>query len=111
MQAYARTEAGRAATKRARDKWVAANPHKRRAQHAVSNALRDGRLKRGPCEQEGSDCTGRIEAHHDDYAKPLEVRWLCVTHHRGYHAQEPPAAREEATGGSRDLRAAESPGE
>lgn len=101
MGAYSKTETGRAAQKRARDKWVAANPEKRRAQQAVSNAVRDGRLVRGTvCEQADATCRGRIEAHHDDYSKPLEVRWLCVGHHRAaHHTEEPPAAGG-ATGGS-----------
>ena len=27
----------------------------------------------------------RCQAHHDDYSKPLEVRWLCVTCHAAHH--------------------------
>jgi len=62
--------------------WIQRNPEKRRAQNAVSNALRDGRLTKGGCAlaDEGG-CRGRIEAHHEDYAKPLEVTWLCSEHH------------------------------
>jgi hypothetical protein len=25
-------------------------------------------------------------AHHDDYTKPLKVRWLCPMHHAEVHA-------------------------
>lgn len=57
-------------------------PEKRRATTMVGNAIRDGKLKREPCEVCGSQ---RAQAHHDDYSKPLEVRWLCTKHHAEYH--------------------------
>lgn len=53
-----------------------------RARKAVFDAIRRGDLVRGSCEREAeSACRGRIEGHHDDYDKPLEVRWLCAKHH------------------------------
>jgi hypothetical protein len=64
-------------------RWRKQNPDKYRAQTAIGNAVRDGKLKKQPCEICGSM---RAHAHHDDYAKPLEVRWLCPKHHiRGHH--------------------------
>jgi len=30
----------------------------------------------------------KIEAHHTDYSKPLEVLWLCKKHHRQEHEKE-----------------------
>jgi hypothetical protein len=56
---------------------------KHEARWAVSRALVAGRLTRQPCEV----CGTRAQAHHDDYAKPLTVRWLCLKHHRAHHAQ------------------------
>jgi hypothetical protein len=32
--------------------------------------------------------TVKAEAHHDDYSKPFEVRWLCRMHHRAVHGQK-----------------------
>lgn len=60
---------------------VVAGPHA-----AVAAALKSGRLVRGSCEI----CrTGvGVDAHHDDYSKPLDVRWLCRRHHRLHHAEE-----------------------
>lgn len=52
------------------------------ANQAVNNALRDGRLFRQPCEVCGD---AKVEAHHDDYTKPLIVRWLCREHHMQRH--------------------------
>lgn len=36
-----------------------------------------------------SECSkvGPVDGHHDDYAKPLEVRWLCRSCHVRDHAQ------------------------
>lgn len=61
-------------------KHRANNPEKYKARCAVSNALRDGRLVRQPCEV--CKTTVRVQAHHHDYSKPLDVRWLCFVHHR-----------------------------
>lgn len=61
-------------------------PQKERAHRAVNNALRDGRLGGMPCEVCGAS---KAEAHHADYSKPLEVRWLCLSHHRELHARDP----------------------
>ncbi len=43
---------------------------------------RYGKLIPEPCEKCGSR---EVEMHHDDYSKPLEVRWLCRPHHLAYH--------------------------
>lgn len=61
------------------------HPEKYAAYRAVGNAVRDGRLIRKPCEVCGT--TERVQAHHDDYSKPLDVRWLCFKHHRQHHGQ------------------------
>lgn len=47
------------------------------------NAARS--LERMPCEKCGSSDT--VHAHHDDYSKPLDVRWLCPQHHREWHQE------------------------
>jgi|TARA_R110000868_G_C10780465_1_gene755462 hypothetical protein len=58
--------------------------HKERAAaHAIVNrAVRSGYLVRQSCEKCGAEKT---EAHHDDYSKPLAVRWLCIPHHKDEH--------------------------
>lgn len=55
-----------------------ANPSKQIARAAVARAIRLGVLVRQPCEECGCDLA---EAHHEDYSKPLDVRWLCRRHH------------------------------
>ena len=53
-------------------------PEKTGARKAVYIALRKGELIKRPCEICGDR---RSQAHHDDYSKPLEVKWLCAAHH------------------------------
>lgn len=50
----------------------------RESHSIVSKAIRTGALTRKPCEICGAV---RVEAHHRDYRKPLEVNWLCRKHH------------------------------
>ena len=55
------------------------------ARSAVRNAVRRGDMTRqSTCSVCGSE--SRIEAHHDDYLKPLSVRWLCRGCHSHWHS-------------------------
>lgn len=56
------------------------NPEKYKARTAVGNALRDKRIFKKPCEYCGSE--ERVQGHHKDYSKPLEVTWVCFQCHR-----------------------------
>lgn len=50
-------------------------------------AIRKGVLSYLPCEVCGVD-DDTVEAHHDDYSKPLQIRWLCSWHHAEHHKNE-----------------------
>lgn len=55
-----------------------------RARATASRALLRGAIKREGCEV----CGEPAEMHHDDYARPLEVRWRCRAHHLELHCEE-----------------------
>jgi hypothetical protein len=57
---------------------------KYRARVLARHAISEGKLKRLPCEVCGDVDS---EAHHEDYSKPLEVRWFCLEHHRERHRE------------------------
>jgi hypothetical protein len=63
-------------------KWKLANPKAVWAQHALRSALKRGLIIQQPCEECGAL---DAEAHHDDYDKPMVVRWLCRLHHGHVH--------------------------
>lgn len=65
----------------------AANPHLAHdARRQYNLALRNGDLVRGRCVLCGDDQRpGTVEGHHEDYAAPLQVVWLCRLHHRWRH--------------------------
>ena len=56
--------------------------------HKVRNAIKSGKLVR-PTNCSNCNKEGRIEAHHDDYTKPLEIRWLCRSCHSEHHRKYP----------------------
>ena len=62
--------------------WRKANPEKRKAQTAVQRAVKRGTLVR----PEACACGNpKVEGHHADYSKPLEVEWLCRRCHKRKH--------------------------
>ena len=64
-------------------------PEKEKARRMVSYYIRTGKLKKQPCEKCEST---ESQAHHDDYSKPLDVRWLCRKCHLEEHGKEAYAA-------------------
>ena len=58
-----------------------ANPEKMRAKHRIKYLLKLGHLTKPQfCECCGREA--RLDGHHEDYTKPLEVLWLCRKCHR-----------------------------
>lgn len=77
---YRASEKGR----RAYARYVPAHPWQKWAQTQVWLEIAAGRMvKPDTCSECGRG--GLIDGHHDDYAKPLEVRWLCRWCHREWH--------------------------
>lgn len=82
---YAETDAGKQSANKAKRKFIQQNPVKRAAHVILGNAVRDGRVeKKYNCEECG-EYSGRIHGHHSDYARPLEVTWLCPSCHTDWH--------------------------
>lgn len=65
--------------------WAKKNPVKRWAEGKLYRALMAGRVIKLPCEVCGDI---KVQAHHPNYAKPLEVIWLCINHHRMVHTRK-----------------------
>jgi hypothetical protein len=75
------TVARKASDRKVADAYAHKFPIKVKAHKAVMGAIRAGSISRQPCEK----CGARAQAHHDDYAQPLVVRWLCPLHHKEHH--------------------------
>lgn len=54
------------------------------ARSRVYSAIRTGDVTPQPCARCGAS---PAHAHHEDYAKPLEVMWLCHIHHAERHLE------------------------
>jgi hypothetical protein len=93
QKAYRKTDEGKAATQRAREKWLAENPEKRAAHVILGSYVSTGRVdKPDVCSICGAG--GTIDGHHHDYAKPLEVEWLCRKCHMQRHSNTETSAHE-----------------
>jgi len=63
--------------------WRKNHPEAYACHKGTQTAIRNGTLIKQPCEMCGNH---DVHAHHDDYSKPLNVRWLCHKHHMEVHA-------------------------
>jgi hypothetical protein len=65
-------------------RYRVANKRKNAVHVTLFKAIKSGKLVRGSCEACGAV---EVEGHHDDYAQPLQVRWLCHVHHKSWHKE------------------------
>ena len=82
---YSKTPNGIKAGNKAKLAYTERNMIKKAASGVVCNAVRDGRLLKP---DECSNCGNkpkRLHGHHDDYAYPMTVRWLCAGCHTVWH--------------------------
>lgn len=65
-------------------------PEKARARKALKDAVRRGQIVKPPACQACGSLTPKhqLHGHHDDYAKPLSVVWLCAACHGIEHMSE-----------------------
>lgn len=64
--------------------WKKRNPQKSAAHTLVLWAIKTGILKKPiMCEECNKEC--KVEAHHVDYFKPLDIHWLCKKCHSKKH--------------------------
>lgn len=84
---YQSTAAGKEACRRAKNRFIERNTVKRAAHVILGNAVRDGKIiKPESCESCGTN-PASLHGHHDDYAQPLNVRWLCPPCHKEWHKE------------------------
>jgi len=86
---YAKSEKGKKTHEKAMKTYYKNYPLKYASKVITRKAIRNGELiKSLNCSKCGSD--EKIEGHHDDYTKPLEVRWLCEKCHKEWHRHNKP---------------------
>lgn len=86
MKAYTQTKAGKEAAKRAQEKYRRSSQYslKQNARKKVFRAVQSGKLVKPICCESCSQELA-LEAHHEDYSKPLEIKWLCKECHENTH--------------------------
>lgn len=81
---YNSTDRAKELNRKRSKKYWDANPEKNKARKKIRTCIRNGSIVRPEvCSRCGKK--GKIEAHHKDYNKPLDVVWLCRKCHVDEH--------------------------
>lgn len=91
-RAYKKTEAGKRSQHISSKKTHARYPNSVNAQNKFNRAIFSGKIIR-PTFCEGCDIICNPDGHHDDYNRPLDIRWLCKTCHIEWHKSNTPKNR------------------
>lgn len=87
-EAYMQTMAGKISHSEATKRWRERNALARAAHVIFNSAIRAGEVSRpSRCSKCNAECIPH--GHHDDYTKPLKVRWLCASCHTLWHKENP----------------------
>ena len=98
---YLKTEKGKEVRRRATQNFRK-DKVKYKAHRDLGNALKYGNIEKpSNCENCKTECSPH--GHHDDYAKPLDVRWLCTKCHTDFHNHVREKERELEKQGLSDL--------
>lgn len=81
---YARSPEGRATHARALAESNRRYPERVNARAIFRRAVKRGEVTPWSC-CAVPECDRKPQAHHPDYSRPLDVVWLCSTHHRAAH--------------------------
>ena len=81
---YVKTEKGKEKMVMSRKEYIRAYPLRRAANIILRNAVRYKKIIK-PRQCSVCDKIGKIHGHHDDYYKPLDVKWFCAQCHKDYH--------------------------
>lgn len=73
---YQKSESGKESNRRNTRNQRRLCPEKTKARRILNKAIRDGRIIR-PSNCESCFKKRFVQAHHEDYSKPLDVDWLC----------------------------------
>jgi hypothetical protein len=84
FKAWLSTPQGKKAARESQKRSEARYPEKYFAREKFRDAVKRGKIKRQPCETCGES---KSHGHHEDYSKPLEVKWLCHKHHAALHKE------------------------
>lgn len=84
---YSKTEAGRIMRAKGAKIYKAKYPLRVIAKNTLNSAVKSGKLI---CPDKCTSCgnLSKIEAHHEDYTKPLDVVWLCKKCHQSLHNEK-----------------------